>query len=217
MASLLLLLNAFAIPIQGSEVIIKIKPSQTRCIGENVGHDEPILVKIDFVSVPVQTAMTVTVESDEIHEDVKKTDSSTSTPPTVRPPILAETLTSGYSKLKCCTTESGAYKLCLTPIDDIEVSVKFVSGPNAKDYDSLGKSDHLEKSELLLQQVGDTVKGYYQNLLHLRERENALKITYDDTSFMVILAACMSVSIFTISTILRIFYFKRFFKAKKII
>jgi p24 family protein delta-1 len=211
------MLSLLLIPLTlSSEVILKIEPTQTRCIGENLGKNELLLVSVDFVSVPVETGMTLTVDSDEVTKESAGKSQSTSSANAIKPPLLSEKLISGFSRLTT-STESGAYNLCLTPSAQVEVAVKLAYGPNAKDYSSLAKKEHMEKSQLILEQITDSLKSYYQNLLHLRERENSMRMTYDTTSSKVMFAAGMSISILGISTLLKIFYFKRFFKSKKII
>ena len=97
----------------------------------------------------------------------------------------------------------------------MSLSVKY--GASAKDYSQVAKRDHLDASDEILARVADELKAYHSNLLYMRDREDSMRQTNEFMSTRIIAASVLSLLIVVIAGLSQVFYFKRFFKSKKII
>ena len=95
------------------------------------------------------------------------------------------------------------------------LSIKY--GASAKDYSQVAKRDHLDSSEAILVDILAELKAYHANLKDMRAKEEAMKETNDFMSSRIITASVVSLVIVVIAGLSQMFYFRRFFKSKKII
>ena len=102
-----------------------------------------------------------------------------------------------------------------TPASEVALSIKY--GASAKDYSQIAKLDHLDDSDETLAKLLDELKAYHSNLLFMRDREEAMRQTNEFMSTRIIAASVLSLLIVVIAGLSQMFYFKRFFKSKKII
>ena len=110
--------------------------------------------------------------------------------------------------------------MCLENSDGIvssEVIFSVKYGANAKDYSQIAKRDHLDSSDESLNRILDELKSYHANLLYMRDREEAMRQTNEMMSTRIIAASVLSLAIVLIAGVAQMYYFKRFFKSKKII
>ena len=101
------------------------------------------------------------------------------------------------------------------PSSDISLSIKY--GASAKDYSQIAKLDHLDASDQTLARIFDELTAYHSNMLYMRDREESMRQTNEFMSSRIIAASVASLVIVLLAGISQMFYFKRFFKSKKII
>lgn len=116
-------------------------------------------------------------------------------------------------------TESGAYWMCVYNRNSKEMTVRLniKVGPDAKDYSQIAKKEHLEPAEIALRKVEETLRNYHRNVLFMRQREDRMRQTNDSTAFRIIGFCLFSVLLMILLGGWQMYYFKQFFKSKKII
>merc|ERR1712157_586796 len=103
------------------------------------------------------------------------------------------------------------------PSAHAEVKMKVLAGPQAKDYSKIAKKEHLEESQVALRRIQESLQNYHSNVLYIRAREERMRQTNDSTAFRIIGFCLFNVLLMISVGGWQMLYFKRFFRAKKIL
>jgi hypothetical protein len=210
-----LLGGAALVPFVCSELIITLPPGTQKCFGEELAKSELLVVKGEVI-LPKSKSFgmnifsgisEVTLASDNKFDKTKnkplfQDDSK---------PQIHTALTSLSAGPHWVCIENPDYR------DPIEVSLSVKYGAHAKDYSQIAKRDHLEDAERKLVEIHDILRGYHSNMVFMREREEKVKVAHEAASSNVIFYSVSNLLIVVAAGALQLFYFKRFFKSKKII
>eukprot|EP00930_Biecheleria_cincta_P072184 TRINITY_DN59620_c0_g1_i1.p1 TRINITY_DN59620_c0_g1~~TRINITY_DN59620_c0_g1_i1.p1 ORF type:complete len:203 (-),score=43.38 TRINITY_DN59620_c0_g1_i1:82-690(-) len=117
------------------------------------------------------------------------------------------------------TTEAGPHWVCVQndQAKAAEILLSVLLGPEAKDYSQIAKKEHLEDSQVALRRVEEALRNYHSNVLYIRAREERMRQTNDSTASRVIFFCLFNVMLMIGVGGWQMFYFKRFFRSKKII
>eukprot|EP00928_Gymnodinium_smaydae_P070521 TRINITY_DN54337_c0_g1_i1.p1 TRINITY_DN54337_c0_g1~~TRINITY_DN54337_c0_g1_i1.p1 ORF type:complete len:239 (-),score=56.47 TRINITY_DN54337_c0_g1_i1:156-791(-) len=178
------------------EVVVTLAGNEQKCFGEQLAKQELLVAEFVAeerakVSVKVQ-GPTSTIFTD--HD---------------RPRI----------KTAFTTTEAGAHWLCVgnEQAEATDVSMSVLVGAQAKDYSKVAKKEHLEETRVALKRVEESLSNYHKNVLYSRAREERMRQTNDSTALRVISFCIFNVILMICVGGWQMLYFKRFFRAKKII
>eukprot|EP00922_Rhytidocystis_sp_ex-Travisia-forbesii_P012869 GHVS01019332.1.p1 GENE.GHVS01019332.1~~GHVS01019332.1.p1 ORF type:complete len:208 (+),score=35.84 GHVS01019332.1:273-896(+) len=180
--------------VEGINVSIDLHASQKRCFGEQLGKHVLLMgeVKADG---PLQ--LSVTSPSSTIFQDKNKNEIRTA----------------------FTTQSAGTHMFCIHNMNktNLHVQMSIVSGPEARDYSQIAKRDHLNDVVTKLRKVEDQLKLYHRNVAGMRERERGLRVTNDSTSSRVIAFCVLDIFLLIASAVAQAYYFRSFFRSKKII
>mmetsp|Transcript_42254 Transcript_42254/g.99224 ORF Transcript_42254/g.99224 Transcript_42254/m.99224 type:complete len:204 (-) Transcript_42254:38-649(-) len=181
------------------EVRVSVPAGQKKCYGEQAAASE--LLVIDFEG-PEGQPMEVTVMNQES--------------------TIWSDNTHSKAKTAFTTNEAGPHWMCIKnpsteEKDSLAVKMKLLAGPAAKDYTKIAKKEHLEPTQIALKRVEENLRNYHNNVLYMRAREERMRKTNDSTAFRVIGFCLFNVMLMISVGGWQMFYFKRFFRSKKII
>jgi len=182
--------------VKAIEVTVSVPAKGKKCYGEQVAKQE--LLVIEF-NTKEEKKMSVSVLSPHA------------------------TIFSEHDKAKVktafTTTHAGPHWMCIQNEESelLDVTMSVLAGPEAKDYSKLAKKEHLEESQVTLRRVAESLREYHSNVVYIRSREERMKKTSDSTAFRVISFCLFNVCLMIVVGGWQMFYFKRFFRAKKII
>eukprot|EP00922_Rhytidocystis_sp_ex-Travisia-forbesii_P012866 GHVS01019328.1.p1 GENE.GHVS01019328.1~~GHVS01019328.1.p1 ORF type:complete len:273 (+),score=55.64 GHVS01019328.1:111-929(+) len=190
---LLFLLHLF-VPSTGINVSLDLHASQKRCFGEQLGKH--VLLMGEFKSDgPLQ--LSVTSPSSTIFQDKNKNEIRTA----------------------FTTQSAGTHMFCIHNMNrtSLHVQMSIVFGPEARDYSQIAKRDHLNEVVVKLRKVEDQLKLYHHNISRMRDRARGLRVTNDSTASRVIAFCVLDTFLLVTSAVAQAYYFRRFFRSKKII
>mmetsp|Transcript_58416 Transcript_58416/g.162855 ORF Transcript_58416/g.162855 Transcript_58416/m.162855 type:complete len:234 (-) Transcript_58416:105-806(-) len=198
-AMALLSMFFFTLPLgtAGIEVAVTVDGKGRKCYGEQVAKQELLVVEFATIGEKKKVSVQVlgphsTIFSEHDREKVKTA---------------------------FTTTEAGAHWMCIQNEDaePTEVKMSVLVGPQAKDYSKIAKKEHLEETQIALRRVEENLRSYHGNVLYIRAREERMRQTNDSTAFRVIGFCLFNVVLMIGVGGWQMLYFKRFFRAKKII
>ena len=201
--------------VSASDIIVSVNAANQECFGEELSKSQLLIVKAETVKPAAKTFNLAVFSgiSEGSGAFEKKFDRAK------HKPVFQDEQKSQISTA-FTTLSAGPHWVCIENTDyresmDVALSIKY--GAHAKDYSQIAKRDHLESSEVKLAEIHDVLKSYHYNMIFLREREDKLQSAHQDISSRVILFSGLNLAIVALVGALQFFYFKRFFKAKKII
>ncbi|CAD7922859.1 unnamed protein product [Amoebophrya sp. A120] len=104
-----------------------------------------------------------------------------------------------------------------SPSADTEVSFSFKSGASARDYSQVAKREHLQPVQVRLRMIEDELSSYQENLIRMRQTEDALRAVNDNTGVRVIVFCVLNLVLMIILGGWQMISTKAFFREKKII
>ena len=208
---LLLLLRPYI--TRATEVSFGVHPTEQKCFGEELARSELLVIKAEMLRNSGKGMMNLIVYASSESNHERRFDKSKST--AVFQERLKPQVNAAFT-----TTIAGPHWVCIENPDgkdkiEVNFSVKF--GAHAKDYSQIAKKDHLEKSDVKLAEILDILKAYHSNMVFMGEREERVQEAHDSTASRVISFSTVNLIIVVLAGGLQLFYFKRFFKSKKII
>eukprot|EP00070_Physeter_catodon_P036341 XP_028343235.1 transmembrane emp24 domain-containing protein 10-like [Physeter catodon] len=117
------------------------------------------------------------------------------------------------------TTRAGTHSFCVqnTGAERIVVDVQMLWGPEARDYGQIAKAEHLDEVMLQLMRLQDRLKLYQANVLYMRQNEQKMREDSDTTASWLMTFCIINVVLLVLTALASAYYFKRFFRSKKII
>ncbi|XP_059299142.1 transmembrane emp24 domain-containing protein p24delta3-like [Lycium ferocissimum] len=121
------------------------------------------------------------------------------------------------------TTEPGKYLACFMMSNHIPgsksvtVGLRWRTGIDAKDWDSVAKKEKIDGVELELVKLEGLVQTIRGNLVYLKKREEEMREVSERTNAAVARFSIMSLSICILAAAMQIWYLKLFFRKKKLI
>eukprot|EP00922_Rhytidocystis_sp_ex-Travisia-forbesii_P012865 GHVS01019327.1.p1 GENE.GHVS01019327.1~~GHVS01019327.1.p1 ORF type:complete len:205 (+),score=35.99 GHVS01019327.1:388-1002(+) len=192
--SVLFPLVLLILPARGINVSLDLYASQKRCFGEQLGKHVLLMGEVK-ANGPLQ--LSVTSPSSTIFQDKNKNEIRTA----------------------FTTQSAGTHMFCIHNMDktSLHVHMSIVSGPEARDYSQIAKRDHLNDAVAKLRKVEDQLNLYHHNVSGMRERERGLRVTNDSTASRVIAFCVLDIFLLIASAVAQAYYFRSFFRSKKII
>eukprot|EP00918_Siedleckia_nematoides_P065719 GHVU01143013.1.p1 GENE.GHVU01143013.1~~GHVU01143013.1.p1 ORF type:complete len:211 (+),score=13.18 GHVU01143013.1:37-669(+) len=181
--------------VEGINFTIALTPGQKRCVGEILTKD--VLFVAELTAKSPFHAM--------VHDERQ---------------VIYEERDSAQVRTAFTTRTNGAHTVCVENYGepgDLPVALNLKWGPEAKDYSQIAKKEHLDPVVSRLRHMDDELSLYHSNLMYMRGRESRRRETTDSTSFRVIVFCMIILAVFVVSTLAQTFYFRAFFKAKKLI
>lgn len=197
-------LSAFAF-----EASIDLGAGQKRCIGEQLSKH--VLVVGEFrVTHPVPTAPSGAAGPMLIH--VQATD------PVSKAPVFQQS-SRDHVRTAFTSTKPGVHMFCVRNVSKMQVTVdvQLLWGPAARDYSQLAKAEHLDDIMVQLLQLQDKLMLYHNNILFMREKEEEMRQENEATASRLSLFCAFNIFLLISSSVVSGFFFKRFFRSKKII
>jgi hypothetical protein len=91
------------------------------------------------------------------------------------------------------------------------------SGVAAKDYSKIAKKEHLEPAQIAMRRIDDLLTEYRGNLFYQRRREERMRETVDSTSDRALAFCLFNGALIIAVGFVQAYYFRKFFRSKKII
>ncbi|KAL8436311.1 hypothetical protein ACSSS7_001862 [Eimeria intestinalis] len=192
------------------EANIDLGPSQRRCIGEQLSKH--VLVIGEFKVVHPSPGVPSGAAAGPLLMHVQATDPVNKTP--VFQQSSRDRIKTGFT-----STKPGVHMFCVKNISkqQITVEVQLLWGPAARDYSQLAKAEHLDDVMVQLLQLQDKLKLYHNNILFMREKEEQMRQENEATASRLILYCGINIFFLITSSVVSGFFFKRFFRSRKII
>ena len=197
----------------GTEIQLTIAAAGTRCFGEELGVHDLLVVKASSVK---DTSMLFSLI---IKTTVKENAGNMAATAGTGTVVYKEERKSQVSHAFTSTT-SGPHWVCLTNVDsyrEMTVQLSIKSGVAAKDYSQIAKKDHLEPAQVMIRRIEDLLHEYRSNLFYQKRREERIRETIDATADRALLFCVINGVIIAGIGLFQAFFFRRFFKSKKII
>lgn len=205
------LFMGFAV-ISATEFQIKVPTAATRCFGEELQAHDLLVVRAESV---INTEMNFTL----VIKNAVKEGASQYAVSSGGQDVYREERKSSVSHAFTATS-SGPHWVCITNIDsykDLDVMMTMKSGVAAKDYSKIAKKEHLEPAQIAMRRIDDLLSEYRGNLFYQRRREERMRQTVDNTADRAF-AFCIFNAVLIIGVgLVQAYYFRRFFRSKKII
>lgn len=117
------------------------------------------------------------------------------------------------------TSHPGTHTFCVSNIgkNRLVVNVQIVWGPEARDYSQIAKVEHLDEVLVQLLRLQDRLKLYHANVLYMREKESRMREASDVTANRLMTFCIVNMVLLVLAALASAYYFKRFFRSKKII
>ena len=211
--SLVILLVSLLSYCSGTEIQLTIAAAGTRCFGEELGVHDLLVVKASSVKDPSMLFSLI------IKTTLKENAGNTAAYAGTGTVVYKEERKSQVSHAFTSTT-SGPHWVCLTNVDsyrEMTVQLSMKSGVAAKDYSQIAKKDHLEPTQVAMRRIEDLLHEYRSNLFYQRRREERMRETIDATADRALWFCVINGLIITGIGLFQAFFFRRFFKSKKII
>ncbi|OEH76404.1 transmembrane trafficking transmembrane protein tmp21 [Cyclospora cayetanensis] len=194
----------------GFEAAIDLGPAQRRCIGEQLSKH--VLIVGEFKVTHPSTGGPPGAATGPLLMHVQVTD------PVNKTPVFQQ---SSRDKIKTgfTSTKPGVHMFCVKNISkqQITVDIQLLWGPAARDYSQLAKAEHLDEVMVQLVQLQDKLKLYHNNILFMREKEEHMRQENEATASRLIFYCGINILLLVASSVISGFFFKRFFRSKKII
>jgi hypothetical protein len=197
----------------GTEIQLTIAAAGTRCFGEELAVHDLLVVKASSIKDPSMLFSLI------IKASLKEAAGSTAAASGTGTVVYKEERKSQVSHAFTSST-SGPHWVCITNVDsyrDLVVQLSLKSGVAAKDYSQIAKKDHLEPTQVTIRRIEDLLHEYRSNLFYQRRREERMHQTLDATADRAFLLMIVNSAIILGVGIFQVFFFRRFFKSKKII
>ncbi|CEM08950.1 unnamed protein product [Vitrella brassicaformis CCMP3155] len=177
------------------EIHVDLNASQKKCYGEELGKGTLLIA--EFVTTDGLLSVNVADPSATIFSEKDKMEIKTA----------------------FTTNQAGTHMFCVQNLSrkGINVKLNIAWGAQARDYSSIAKKEHLEPMTVSLKKIEEELRLYHNIILYMREREQGLRKTNDNTAFRVIGFTLFNVALMVAVSALQIYYFRTFFRSKKII
>ena len=203
------LVGVLAVVVSGTEIQLKLPAAGTRCLGEELQAHDLLVVKADTVTEKEQTFTLVI-----------KTNGKDNTVSGAGGNVMYKEEKKTTVSHAFTTTMSGAHWVCVTNTDsykDLDVMLSMKSGVAAKDYSKVAQKDHLEPAQLATRRIQDLLMEYRSNLFYQRRREETMREVIDSTADRALAFCIFNVVLIVLMGFLQAYFFRRFFRSKKII
>lgn len=195
--------------VGATEIQLKLPIAGTRCLGEELQAHDLIVVKADSV-----------INKDALFTLIIKTTTQGSSAYGSQGNVLFKEEKKSTVTHALTSTVSGPHWVCITNTDsykELDVMLSIRSGVQAKDYTKIAQKEHLEPAQLTIRKIEDLVKEYRVNLMYQRRRDERMRETIDSTSDRALAFCVINVSLIVAMGLVQAYFFRRFFRSKKII
>lgn len=117
------------------------------------------------------------------------------------------------------TASTGTHTFCISNLGKTKFAVEaeMLWGPEARDYSQIAKAEHLDEVMVQLLRLQDRLKLYHANVLYMRDKENTMREASDATAGRLMTFCVVNMLLLVLAALASAYYFKRFFRSKKII
>lgn len=207
--AVLVLLGSLVQQSAGTEIQLKIPIAGTRCLGEELQANDLLVVKADSVTNKDHTFTLV----------IKTTNQGGSAYGTGGNVVYKEEKKSSYQHA-FTSAAAGSHWVCVTNTDaqrDLDVLLSIRSGVQAKDYTKIAQKEHLEPAQVSIRKINDLLREYRVNLMYQRRRDERMRETIDSTADGAFAFCVINVALIVAMGLVQAYFFRRFFRSKKII
>jgi hypothetical protein len=204
-----LLLAVAAAIVDGTEIQLKIPIAGTRCLGEELQAHDLLVVKADSV-----------VNKDQLFTLVIKTTTQGGSAYGAGGTVVYKEEKKSSVAHAFTSSTAGPHWVCVTNTDsykDLDIMVSIRSGVQAKDYTKIAQKEHLEPAELSIRKIDDLLREYRVNLMYQRRRDERMRETIDSTADRALAFCILNVCLIVAMGVAQAYFFRRFFRSKKII
>jgi hypothetical protein len=201
-----------------TEIQVGLPAAGTRCFGEELQAHDLLVVKADTVRNTDIPADQQPVFNMVIKTSVKQGAGNNQASSSGSVVYKEEKQTSVSHAFT--STIPGPHWVCLTNLDtykEMNVMLSMKSGVQAKDYGQIAKRDHLEPAQVAVKRMEDLLNQYKSNLFYQRKREESMRETVDNTADRALMFCVLNVALIVSVGLVQSYYFRRFFRSKKII
>jgi p24 family protein delta-1 len=198
----------------GTEIQFPIAAGGTRCFGEELSAHDLLVVKAKSVDPDPALPFTLLIKT-SVSEAAGASAGSASVGSVVfkeeNKPNVMHAFTSVHAGPHwVCITNPAGYK-------ELNLELSMRSGVHAKDYNQIAKKDHLEPAQVAMRRITDLLREYRSNLFYQRRREERMRETTDSTATRALTFCIINILMVVLMGLAQALFFRRFFRAKKII
>ncbi|KEP60290.1 UNVERIFIED_CONTAM: hypothetical protein HHA_289800 [Hammondia hammondi] len=192
-------------PAASFQAVIELAPGQKRCVGEQLSRHVLVVGEFHIMYPAAATAqggnMLVVAEDPVSHAPIFKQQGK------------------DHVRTAFTTALTGTHTFCVTNTGRLKLAVDFkmVWGPEARDYSQIAKAEHLDEVMVQLLRLQDRLKLYHANVLYMREKESKMREASDSTANRLMTFCLVNMMLLVLAALASAYYFKRFFRSKKII
>lgn len=198
--------------VSATDFQVKIPTAGTRCFGEELQAHDLLVVRAESV---INKDMNFTMI---IKNSLKEGSSQYDVSGGGRE-VYREEKKNSVSHAFTATL-AGPHWVCISNLDsykDLDILVTMKSGVAAKDYSKIAKKEHLEPAQIAMRRIDDMLNEYRGNLFYQRRREERMRETVDSTADRALAFCLFNGTLIVVVGLLQAYYFRRFFRSKKII
>ena len=198
--------------VSATDFQVKIPTAGTRCFGEELQAHDLLVVRAESV-INKDINFTMIIKN-SVNEGSHKYDVSGG-----GREVYREEKKNSVSHAFTATL-AGPHWVCISNLDaskDLDILVTMKSGVAAKDYSKIAKKEHLEPSQVAMRRIDDMLNEYRGNLFYQRRREERMRETVDSTADRALAFCLFNGALIVVVGLLQAYYFRRFFRSKKII
>lgn len=206
-AFFLSLFSLLTVSVFSFEAGISLDAKQQKCFGEELGKDALAEIAVAIRNTTDTSGVIVPAPSD-LEVTVKNKQN-----------VVFKAKGKASVKSAFAAEKSGTHWVCIKNTGDVKqkVDMKLLAGTSARDYSAVAKKEHLGDMELNLLEINDAVFQYHKNVMEMRSGEERMREINDGTSNRIIGFCLFNVFLMVGVGGYTMFYFRSFFKAKKII
>lgn len=190
----------------------KMDVNSVQCISEDAGSDE-VLVHAQYNVTACPEGATVDLKVTSTEDQSKSGN----------PETLHEQADVHDGAVTFVSDASEEFSICFTSrsstraFGQVEISIDVRTGIDAKDYSNVAKQEHLTMLELELRKLEDAVVQIKEEMVYMRNREEAMRNTNESTNARVLWFSVFSVCVLLSTAMWQVYHLKQYFKKKKLI
>ncbi|PFH32085.1 hypothetical protein BESB_020260 [Besnoitia besnoiti] len=187
------------------QAVIELTPGERRCLGEQLSKH--VLVVGEFhITYPLAASAQGGGMLVVAHDPVNST------------PIFKQQ-GKDHVRTAFTTALTGTHTFCVSNTGKLRlvVDAQMIWGPEARDYSQIAKAEHLDEVMVQLLRLQDRLKLYHANVLYMREKESKMRAASDGTASRLMTFCIVNMLLLVLAALASAYYFKRFFRSKKII
>jgi hypothetical protein len=195
--------------VQATEIQLKIPIAGTRCLGEELQAHDLLVVKAE-AAVNKESTFTLVIKTTNQGGSAYGSGGNVVFKEEMKSSVQHAFTSSAAGPHWVCVTNTDSYK-------DLDVLLSIRSGVQAKDYTKIAQKEHLEPAQVSIRKINDLLREYRVNLMYQRRRDERMRETIDSTADRALAFCIFNVALIVAMGLAQAYFFRRFFRSKKII